>query len=400
MIKKRLKNGLTVIFDKRDSKSAVMEICVKTGSNNELSNERGASHFLEHLLFEGTKTRTADQIANEIESVGGEFNAATTHERTVFWARVPAKHFVRALDVLADMFLNPLFDENSINKERKVVLDEINLVTDEPRFHQFILLLQTLYKKYPTRLPIYGSKESILAMKKKDIVDYFDKWYVPNNIVVTIVGGVNDPFKKIEDHFGNMKTKHLPKIKFAEEPKLRRNLSVVEHRSIMQSYVVLGFNAASRTHDDSQVFDVIRSVLARGQSGRLFREIRTKRGLGYEVGAVYEAAKGYAYFATYLNTNKSNIELCKKLVLDEIEKLKSISDRDLEEAKTFLEGEFLLANEDNARRADHISSWESVSKAELIDKYLGKIRKVSKSDIKRVVEKYMRNYALAVIEQK
>jgi len=400
MIKKRLKNGLTVIFEKRASKSVVIEICTKTGSNYELDNERGASHFLEHLLFEGTKTRTADQIANEIESVGGDFNAATTHERTVFWARVPAKHFHRALDVLADMFLNPLFDPNLINKERKVVLDEINLVTDEPRFHQFILFLQNLYKKHPTRLPIYGSKESITNMKKDDIVNYFNKWYVPNNMIVTVVGGVKDPTSKIRGYFGKLKQKNTPKITIQRESSQNKNSFVVEHRDIMQSYVVLGYNAVERHHNDSYVFDVIRAILARGQSGKLFKEIRSKRGLGYEVGAVYEAAKGYAYFATYLNTNKANIELCKKLILEEIEKLKKLSDKDLEEAKTFLEGEFLLSNEDNARRSDNISSWESIKSADELEKYIGKVKKVSKADVKRVVSGYMKNYAMAVIEQK
>ena len=399
MIKKRLKNGLTVIYEKRDGKSVVIELCVKTGSNNESGHERGISHFLEHLIFEGTKNRSADQIANEVESVGGEFNAATTHERTAFWTKVPAKHFDRALNVLADMFLNPLFSIESINKEKKVVLDEINLITDDPKFHQFVLFLRTMFARHPTRNPIYGSKESILAVTRNDVVDYFNRWYVPNNMILTIVGGVDNPLAKIQRYFSKMKPRKLPALKFPKD-RIARNRHGVERRKTMQSYLVLGFNAATRDHPDSFVFDVIRSILARGQSGRLFREIRTKRGLVYDVGALYDASKSYAYFAAYLSTNKSNIETCKNLILDEIDKLKDISARDLAEAKTYLEGEFLLLNEDNSRHADNMCMWEAFDRAEIVNRYLSEIKKVSKNDIARIVRKYLKNYAMSVIEQK
>ena len=134
-----LKNGVKVVFCRRKTESLAIEVGIKVGSDNENAGNNGISHFLEHMLFEGTKKRTTLQIANEIESLGGELNAATTNERTFVYVKLPKKHFEAALDVLSDIILNPVFDEKAIEKERKVILSEINLVNDEPRFYQWIL---------------------------------------------------------------------------------------------------------------------------------------------------------------------------------------------------------------------------------------------------------------------
>ncbi|MFH1332062.1 MAG: pitrilysin family protein, partial [archaeon] len=154
MKKTTLSNGITLITEKRSTKSVTIQVTVKAGSNHENEKIAGISHFIEHMLFEGTKNRTAIELANEIESIGGEINAATSTERTLYYVTVLKKYFDKAVDVLADLIQNPLFEEKAIEKERNVVLDEVNLVMDDPKRYQWVLFQRTLYKKHPARNPI------------------------------------------------------------------------------------------------------------------------------------------------------------------------------------------------------------------------------------------------------
>ena len=164
MIKKKLKNGITVIFEKHHTNSIALEVQIKVGSVNENKKQAGMTHLIEHLLFEGTKTRTAHEISNSIESVGGEFNAATTHERTFYYIHVPKHHFALALEIMSDIIQNPLFAEKTIKKEKNVVLNEIKFMEDDPKSYLWILFLKSLFRKHKVKNPIHGSPEAINKM--------------------------------------------------------------------------------------------------------------------------------------------------------------------------------------------------------------------------------------------
>ncbi len=221
-----LKNGLTVLLKQKPTNSVAIEVTAKVGSNDEPLRLKGISHFIEHMIFEGTEKRSTRQIANEIESIGGEINAMTTNERTSYYVVVLYKHFDRALNVLSDIIQNPLFDEKMIEKERSVVLDEVNLTTDDPKIHQWVLFQKTLFKKHPCRYPIYGTKKSILNLKRKDLIDFYSRYYVPNNVIISIVGNVNeDVVKKVEAAFTFSK-KPLPGRKSVIEPKQMKSLKI------------------------------------------------------------------------------------------------------------------------------------------------------------------------------
>ena len=163
-----LNNGLTIIHEKKKGNSVVIQIMVKVGSDFELENERGISHFLEHILFEGTAKRPTNQnISNEIEKIGGDFNAYTSNEKTCFYVKVLKKHFHTAVDVLADVLQNPLFKEEDIVKEKNVILKEIDMIHDEPKYYQWILLQKTLFDEHPCRFPTYGDKNVIKNRRAK-----------------------------------------------------------------------------------------------------------------------------------------------------------------------------------------------------------------------------------------
>ena len=174
MRKYRLKNGITAIFDKNTSKSVAVEVMFRIGSNFESKAMAGISHFLEHMLFEGTKNRKdSREIANEIEKYGGEFNAYTTGDRTSFFIKIINKRFGIALDILSDMVANPVFDKKIIEKEKQVILKEINMVTDDSRLHQWILFQKALFEKHPAKNPTYGTVEAIKGLDRKYVADYY-----------------------------------------------------------------------------------------------------------------------------------------------------------------------------------------------------------------------------------
>lgn len=402
MQKHTLKNNLTIIFEKRQTKTVAIEITVKTGSNNETKRINGISHFIEHMIFEGTKTRKSSrEIANEIEKLGGELNAFTSSERTCFFSKVLNKHFDKALEVLSDIIKNPLFDKKAIEKERKVIIKEIDLVTDEPRFHQWILFQKTLFKKHPTKNPTYGSKQAVKKLTRKDLLNYYKKFYKPNNIIISVVGNVKDVKNKVNRQFKDIKQSKLKKQKTIKEPVQKKPIKKTEKKKLLSSYMVLGYKAPARVEKESYTLDIIHAILGRGQSGRLFDEIRNKRGLAYEIGVQYEPAIDYGFFAVYLSTDKKNINKIKDIILQEFKKLKKIKNKDIEEAKNYIEGNHTLENEDNFQFADKLAFWHMVKDADLAKDYIRKIKKVTKKDIIKVANKYLnKNYTLAVLEQK
>ncbi|MBI2667727.1 insulinase family protein, partial [Candidatus Woesearchaeota archaeon] len=319
-------------------------------------------------------------------------------EATVYFITIPRKHFDTALDILADMLQNPMFDPKIIEKERKVILEEINLHTDDPKVYQWILFLKNLYEKHPTKNPIYGYRESMASITKNDILEYYNKYYHPNNMIISVVGNINNPLNKIKKSFNNKRNKEEIKKISVEEPKNRYNIAK-EKRKIMHSYLVLGYKVPNRSNKEFYALEVIRGVLGRGQSGKLFNEIRTKRGLAYMVSIVHNSSLDYGYFAVYVGMDKKNIEIVKELILKELNNLKNINNKDMEDAKTYLEGNYLLENEDNRKEAINLADWEMIKDYSLANKYIKNIKRVTKKDIIKVVEEYLNEkYTLITIE--
>ncbi len=401
MEKYKLKNGATIIFQKKASKSVAVEVMFKTGSNFESKKMAGIAHFLEHMLFEGTKKRKdSREIANEIEKYGGEFNAYTTGDRTAFFIKIISKRFEIALDILSDMVANPVFDKKIIEKEKQVVLKEINMVTDDSRLHQWVLFQKNLFEKHPAKNPTYGRIETVKSFDRKHVADYYFNHYIPNNMIVSIVGNVSGVREKVEKFFGSLKPKKIISRGIVNEPVQNKLKKYVEKKATLNSYMVLGYKSVPRTHKDSYVFDVITAILGRGQSGWMFDEIRNKRGLAYQVGVNNEHETDYGMFAVYTGLDKKNIEKAKEIILQQFLRLESLSENDLEEAKTFIEGNHSMQMEDNFHQADNLAVWESIKDAKLADSYLKNIRKVSVNDVKRAAKESLNDkYTLVVIEQ-
>jgi len=401
MKKLTLKNNLTVILEKKQTETVTIQATVKVGSNNETDKISGISHFIEHMLFEGTKKRpTSLIISNEIESLGGELNAYTSNERTCFYIKIAKEHFSKALDIVADIVQNPQFEKKYIEKERKIILKEINLHKDEPRFHQWVLFTSALFKKHPTKRVTYGTVKAVKAITRKDLLDYYHSHYVPNNIIISVVGNFDNITGEVKKQFKDFKERKLKKPLAVEEPLQTKIELKKEKRKILSSYMVMGYKTPPRISSEAYTLDVIEAILGRGQSGKIFDEIRNKRGLAYEVGVHHDPCFDYGFFSVYLNTDKKNIQKCIQIILKEFKNLKNITPKELKEAKGFLIGQHILDNEGTKDLADELGFWESMKDFKLLNSYIKEVNKVSKADILKVANKYFtENYTLAMIEQ-
>lgn len=397
--KKVLSHGLTIIHCPVASETVTVEFSVHAGSITECDSEAGLSHFLEHLLFEGTKKRQSSKIiANEIEKYGGEFNAATSPERTFFYVKIAKKHFTVGLDILSDIFQNTVFDAAKIEKERRIILDEIHLVNDNPRQYQWILFNKALYGKHPAAKPVYGSIAGVKKITYEQVCAYFKKHYVPSQITIVVVGDVSDAISQTEKACAEWHGTFQQQFVQHMEPNIHTILK--EKRKLNQSYLVLGYKTVPRLDPDSIIFDVICGILGRGQSGWLFDEIRAKRGLCYSVGIEYDGAKTYGGIGIYCAMHRKNISKVQALILEQLEKLKNVSGKDVAEAKTFIEGALALRHENTALFAEDLAYWHFTASLQAYEKYLPALHAVTAADVQRIAKKYFtEDYTLAVLEQ-
>jgi predicted Zn-dependent peptidase len=393
----KLKNGLIVLYEKKKGQSVAVEVCINVGAVDENDKISGISHFLEHILFEGTKTRTARQISSEIENLGGEFNAATDVERTYYYAVLLNKHFEKAVEILSDMMFNSTFKEKAIKKEKGVIVEEITTTNDNPMNYQWIAFQDKLYDSSNLRRATYGTKRTVKALTRKIIMDYHRKHYVPGNMVVSIVGDVKNAKKIVEKYFGKVKFGKSVKKNIAKEQVSYKRNEIVVNKRIDNSYVIVGFKGPDRKNKDSYSIDIINAILGKGQSGRLFNDFRLKEGLAYVVGSSSEANKFSNYIAAYVSTAKKKVEKCKKMLVEEF-KLKDLKKEEIEEAKQYIEGSLLIKMEDVAERADVNTYWTIMGSD--VKKYIRNIKKVNMADVKRVMKKYFNKPTIIILKEK
>lgn len=331
--REKLDNGVVVIFEKRKTPVVSVASSVKFGAQYENEEIKGISHFIEHLVFKGTKKRRVDEIAREVESKGGVLNAFTAEEVTCFWNKMPKKHFLLGADISRDLVLNPLFDSNSLERERKVILEEIKMYHDNPSTHVLEKIKEMLYEK-PFNMSIAGSLKSVSGLSRGRILEVFKSVYSGNNIIFSVVGDVS-----WEDVLKEAKKFPKSKKEIKDIPISLRNGELIEKRKgIDQAHEVLGFHMPKLGDKKRYAAEIFDSILGGGMSSRLFQEIREKRGLCYAVKSNLEQSRSYSYELIYVGTTKDKIQEVKELILKEIKKLKVLKQSDLSEAKERLIG--------------------------------------------------------------
>ena len=377
--RKKLDNGIVVIFEKRKIPVVSVASSVKFGAQYENERVKGISHFIEHLVFKGTKNRTVSEIPHEIESKGGIINAFTAEEITCYWNKLPSKHFLSGADVSRDLVLNPLFEKNALERERKVILEEIKMYNDNPSTFVLEKIKEMLYEK-PFNMSIAGTIETVSNLSRQKVVELYNSIYATNNMIFSVVGNVDWKDVLEEANKFPKTNKEIRKRDFV----LRNGEMIRKRKGIDQAHEVLGFHMPKLNDKDRYAAEVFDSILGGGMSSRLFQEVREKRGLCYAIKSNLEQSRDYSYEFIYVGTVKEKIKEVKEIILKVIKKLKDLKQTDLSEAKERLIGLREISNEKSESTMFDFLQEEIGGDASNYYKYGEEINNVNLEDVRKL----------------
>ncbi|MDP2741678.1 MAG: pitrilysin family protein [bacterium] len=390
--KTTLKNGLRVITVPMESSNSVtVLILVGTGSKYETKDINGISHFLEHMFFKGTSKRpTTLKIAETLDMVGGEYNAFTSKEVTGFWAKVDKKHTDIALDWISDMLLNSKFDGKEIEREKGVIIEEVNMYLDTPTAYIGDLWEKLLYQDQPAGWLVIGEKENILSFNRQKIIDYYKNHYSSKNIIICVAGGI-DQAKielKIQDYFKNIENRNAgPKVKVKEGQKKPELL--IHYKKTDQTHFCLGVRAYNMFSPQRYALVLLSVILGGNMSSRLFIKVRERSGLAYSIHTSIDASTDTGYLVTQAGIDHKNLEKSIKIILQEYKNLKDkkITEKELKKAKDYLKGTMSLSLDSSDSQASFYALQELFeNKILTVEEKFKKIDEVSADDIKKVAD--------------
>jgi predicted Zn-dependent peptidase len=386
--RKVLKNGMTLIFEKRDLPVVSVVIAVRSGGINEKPSEKGISHFIEHMLYKGTPTRNSRKIAEEIEKNGGEFNGFTDETITAFYCKMPNKHLSLALDVLTDIVKNPLFDAKELEKERKVIFEEVKMRKDTPHIYVLDNLQSELYSG-TLGLNLIGDYKTMGEINRDKMIKKFEQIYQPNNMILGIVGDAN--FEEVvnfaETNFGNKKGS-IPQINFS----LKNSSRIEKRKGIDQANLAFAYHVPLAKDKRSYAALVLETLMAGGMSSRLFSEIRDKRNLAYSVKGDSNINRDYAYNAIYVGTTKENVEKVKEIILKEFKEVsEALTEKELSQVKEQLIGNYKISMEDSQAQLINLLTYEIEGNAKEFYNFERDIKAVKLSDVKKMAK--IKNYS-------
>ncbi|MDK2823071.1 MAG: hypothetical protein PWQ67_1719 [Clostridia bacterium] len=384
-----LSNGVRVVSENIPYvRSVAVGIWVGAGSRFESDEYSGISHFLEHLFFKGTEKRTAKDIAESLDAVGGQLNAFTTKEYTCYYAKVLDEHLDLALDVLADMFYNSKFNEKDIAKEREVIIEEIKMYEDTPDELIHDVFSQTIWAGHPLGRPVLGSEETISTFTRDDFIKFINTHYVPDNIVIALAGKIEHEkvVNSLEQLFG--KAEKGPVEKYPFPPINHADVQNV-YRDIGQVQICLGSPGLPQEHPKIYPLYILNSIIGGGLSSRLVQEVREERGLAYSVYSYHSSFSDAGLFTFYAGTRPDNYEQVIQLILKESMKIskEGISDKELKKAKEQLKGSLYLGLESVGSRMTRIGRSElSLNRLITPEEVVANIDKVTSEEVQELAK--------------
>lgn len=407
MEKITLPNGLRLILAPMPGVAATALILVEAGSEYEKKRTNGVSHFLEHMVFKGTRRRpAASAIAEELDGLGAEYNAFTGQEFTGYWAKAEKEKLIKVLDLVSDLYLEPLFDAKEIEKERGVITEELNMYEDLPPRKAGYAWMELLYGDQPAGWRIGGTRKTVAGITRKDIADYRAERYSPGTTIVA-VGGDFDA-EKVKaftvERFGALSKRRVRgKTKTKPSPG-RARVKLVLHKTSDQTHIILGAPTFPVTDKRHYAADILAHLLGGGMSARLFKQIREEMGAAYYVRAESEHSLDRGYLAVSAGVTPSKLELVVKTVVKELARLRTepVSEAELRRVKDHLIGTFLLEVETSDELASYAAQHELFTKTVLSPKELAaRFEAVTPGDLMRIARKYFRdgNLYLALVGQ-
>ena len=400
--KDTLSNGIRVVSETLPkSRSVSIGVWVKVGSRHESPEIGGVSHFIEHMFFKGTEKRSAKDIAIEMDSLGGEMNAFTSQETTTYYAKVVDEHLPVVIEILADILLGAKFDPLEMEKERKVILEEIKSVEDTPDDYIHELLTNTVWPDNSLGRPILGTRDTIKALKHNDIISYIDSYYHPKEIVISVAGNFEHArlIELLNTHFGKLSRAGVPKN---EATPAFTQAVAVKKKQLEQVQLCIGCRGINYMHEDRFVISALNTVLGNSMSSRLFQEIREQNALAYSIYSYVTSYRDTGLLTVYAGTDPSNVLEVVRLVTKELKKIKDEGITPAEElrVKNQIKGGLILSLESSNSHMSRIARQEIYfGKYLSMDDIIKGVEKVTAEQVQRLARQLFsrENIALTIL---
>ena len=376
------------------ARSASLAVFVGAGSRLEDRTNAGTGHFLEHIVFKGTaKWPTAAQISQDIESRGGAVNAATDKEVTVFWSRLPARHWRVALDVIADLIQAPLLRPADVETEKKVVIEELRMYRDQPQDRVHTILDELLYPRHPLGWEVAGREQVVNGLDAVQLREFMQRGYVPSRIVVAVAGKVeaDEVFDAVASLFADIEPREAPKLTAA--PRAGRARMKLLGRRTEQAHVCIGWRGVPQEHPDKYALDMLNAILGEGMSSRLFLELREKRALAYDVHSYNSNFVDAGHLAIYAGVTPDRITEVIEAGLAEVARLREsiVPEEEIERVRDFNKGRLELRLEDSRGVSNWLAGQELfLGRVRTVDEVCAIIDGISAADVQRVARQYLR----------
>src|SRR5271169_5609791 len=395
-----LPNGLTVITEKMDHiRSVSLGIWLKAGSRNEEPEVNGISHFVEHMVFKGTKNRTAEDIAREVDSVGGHMDAFTGKEMVCFNIKVLDEHLPIAVDVLSDMVLHPTFAAEDIVRERGVILEEIKMDEDNPDYLVHEIFTQAFWKDHPLGKPILGTKETVKRFERERVLDFYKERFIPANLVVCAAGNLK------HDQFVDLASKHFGQMTAAKNgfhgtpPKIVPRIMLRNKKSLEQVQICVGVPSHPIAHEKRHASYILNTLLGGGMSSRLFQNIRERQGLAYAIYSDLSPYRDTGCLSVYAGTSRESAAKVVQCIVSEFRNLKSesVPAEELRRAKDQLKGSLMLSLESSTARMSNLARQEMYFDHFMgMDEIIDRVQAVTLDDVIQTANEMFRPEAIAV----
>ncbi len=382
-----LTNGIRVVSETIPYvKSVTLGIWVGTGSRSEQEFNHGVSHFIEHLMFKGTRNRSAKEIAELVDAVGGQLNAFTAKEHTCYYMKVLDTHVKFAIDILSDMLLASKFDGEDIKREREVVLEEVKMYEDSPDELIHDIHLGKIWQNHPLGRNIIGDAEAISCFDRNLVLDYYKKFYTADNLVIAAAGNLEHELlvELVEQYFGSLTG---IKQRAASTPPILMPARTVHTKDSEQVHLCLGTGSVPQNAPEIYPVHILNNILGGGISSRLFQAIREERGLAYSVYSYQTNYSDAGLFTVYAGTRPANAPQVIELILNNIDDIKnnSITESELRKSKEQLKGSLLLGLESSSSRMSRLGKLEiTLGKYVTLDEVVAKIENVSLADLEKM----------------
>jgi predicted Zn-dependent peptidase len=395
-----LPNGLTILTEEMPHiRSVSIGIWIKTGSRNETPELNGISHFVEHMVFKGTRNRNAEQIAREVDSVGGNMDAFTAKECICFDVKVLDEHLPTALDILSDLVLNPVFDPSELARERGVILEEIKMDEDNPDYLVHEIFTQSFWKDHPLGKPILGTKETVKRFEQGLLFDYYRRFFIPNNMIIAAAGNLRHEqlVELVSAKFAGLNAG--PNGFKQDPPKISARINMRNKKALEQVQLCIGVPSLPIGHDRRFVSYILNTLLGGGMSSRLFQSVREKQGLAYAIYSELNPYRDTGCMCIYAGTSRENAPKVVQSVVGEFRKLKTeaVTAEEIKRAKDQLKGSLMLSLESSTARMSNLARQELYfDRFYTMDEIIARVEAVTAEDLIELSQAYFQSSTIAV----